>query len=122
MAAIDMISVPSPVLGVTQAQTLTITPAQAQARCIVHNFGASGESTVYLPSAMPGMRVDVICAAAQIITLTPVAGEYMIVPSTGVAKPVSSALASSASAANKVSLICTSRGIWNAATYLGTWA
>lgn len=97
----------------------TIKADEALYGCVVSNIGASGEVIFSLPTAAPGMRVNAIVQAAQLLTLDPVDGD-IIYGIAGVAQTEDVAIKANA-IGETVQLVCLQANKWLIVAYTGTW-
>jgi len=97
----------------------TVKADEALYGAVVSNIGATGEVIFSLPAAVPGMRVNAIVQAAQLLTLDPVDGD-IIHGTVGVAQTEDVAIKANA-VGETVQLVCLVTGKWYVAAYTGTW-
>ncbi len=100
----------------TAAATLTA----AENGTIHTNKGATGTFALTLPAATAGLHFYFYIGAAQILQIEPAAGEFISLPSTGVAEAADDYIAADA-IGETVHLMCCETGKWAVMGFTGTW-
>lgn len=85
------------------------------------NKGAAGTIALTLPPGVVGMSFFFYVGAAQILQIEPAAGEFISLPSTGVAEAADDYIAADA-IGETVHLMCCETGKWAVMGYTGTWS
>ena len=108
----------TPSVVVATANT-TITADQALYGVVVSNIGASGEVIFTLPPGKPGMRVQAIVGAVQLLSIDP-NGTEIIYSTAGVSLTAGVPIKAN-SLGEVIELVCLTAGNWYVANFTGTW-